>query len=431
MNFTVTASAEKSLLTLQKMNLKNWHNHSSYELCSSVPVSGSRLYRLVLNKPLVARCAHYLVPDCRVNCMQATVQAMCQNMIQACIGLLLMLVSAISYADAIRVNGIQTDPVQADVVAQPTIANGVTATPTQVPWQAALYIQNNRGETGYICSATLINAKWLVTAAHCLNIESLDNSPVAAHFVIVGTADLEDGSTAQIYRVSKRIVHPDYDDSLNLDNDIALLELSEPVDLARCGMYCRVIPWLPNQQANTLSRIGTAAQIAGWGQVLANSTTSPSDADALYPSRLQVGQFKIVSCGLTSYSYNGRTWPLSPNMMCASGSNLSKPADTCIGDSGSGLIVGLNQGQPYLAGITSWGEDKPCGTRSLPSVYTRVSNYDDWILSYVDPVAYAARIEQRKAEQAASASSGGGGSSSPLVLLALLGLMMLRRRWLN
>lgn len=368
--------------------------------------------------------------------MPTTIQAMSQKIIQACVVLWLVLVCANSYADRIRVNLIQADAAQtniaqADVVAQPTIANGTPATPTQVPWQAALYAENNAGDIALICSATLINAKWLLTAAHCMDLKALDGSLIAAHYVVVGTADLDVSNTAQVYRVSNRIVHPDYDDERNLDNDIALLELSEPVDLASCGSYCRVIPWLPNQQASVLSRIGAAAQIAGWGQISASNPTSNSDADAVYPSRLQVGQSRIAACGISSYSYNGRTWPLSPNMMCASGSNLSKPADTCIGDSGSGLIVGLNQGQPYLAGITSWGEDKPCGTRALPSVYTRVSNYDDWILSYVDPVAYAARIEQQKAERAASASSGGGGSSSPFMVLGLLGLVMLRRRWLG
>ena len=375
--------------------------------------------------------------------MPTTIQAMSQKIIQVGVVLWLVLVCANSYADGIRVNLIQADTVQtnivqtnivqtntaqADVVAQPTIANGMPATPTQVPWQAALYVENNDGDIALICSATLINTKWLLTAAHCLNIKTLNNSLVAAHYVVVGTADLDVSSTAQVYRVSNQIVHPDYDATRNLDNDIALLELSEPVDLASCGSYCRAIPWLPNQQASTLSRIGTLAQIAGWGQISASNPTSNSDADAVYPSRLQVGQSRIAACGISSYSYNGRTWPLSPNMMCASGSNLSKPADTCIGDSGSGLIVGLNQGQPYLAGITSWGEDKPCGMRALPSVYTRVSNYDDWILSYVDPVAYAARLEQQKA---ASASSGGGGSSSPFMVLGLLGLVMLRRRWVG
>ncbi|RYG58732.1 serine protease, partial [archaeon] len=290
----------------------------------------------------------------------------------------------------------------------------------------SLYLE---GTSQPYCGGSLIAENLVLTAAHCLNLTTLDGSAVAAHYVVVGSADLDVSSTAQVYRVSNQIVHPDYDATRNLDNDIALLELSEPVDLASCGSYCRAIPWLPNQQASTLSGIGALAQIAGWGQTSASSATSASDADAVYPSRLQVGQSRIVACGLGSYSYNGRTWPLSPNMMCASGANLSRPADTCIGDSGSGLIVGLNQGQPYVAGITSWGEDKPCGERNLPSVYTRVSNYDDWILSYVDPVAYAARIEQQKAQQAASASSGGGGSSSPFMVLALLGLAILRRRW--
>lgn len=46
------------------------------------------------------------------------------------------------------------------------------------------------------------------------------------------------------------------------------------------------------------------------------------------------------------------------------------------GDSGSPLMW-LNRGQYYLIGLVSFGFR--CGEFGYPSVYTRVSNYVEWI----------------------------------------------------
>ncbi|XP_024867114.1 thrombin-like enzyme bhalternin, partial [Temnothorax curvispinosus] len=49
----------------------------------------------------------------------------------------------------------------------------------------------------------------------------------------------------------------------------------------------------------------------------------------------------------------------------------------CSGDSG-GPLVSYNGQKPVLTGIVSWGII-PCGTPGAPSVYTRVSKFNDWI----------------------------------------------------
>ena len=47
------------------------------------------------------------------------------------------------------------------------------------------------------------------------------------------------------------------------------------------------------------------------------------------------------------------------------------------GDSGGPLVVQRVDNSYYLAGITSFGGF--CGNEKMPSVYTRVSEYIDWI----------------------------------------------------
>lgn len=56
--------------------------------------------------------------------------------------------------------------------------------------------------------------------------------------------------------------------------------------------------------------------------------------------------------------------------------------DSCSGDSGGGLIAvdrtSGHQIAKYLVGIVSYGPT-PCGFPGWPGVYTRVTDYMDWI----------------------------------------------------
>jgi len=89
-------------------------------------------------------------------------------------------------------------------------------------------------------------------------------------------------------------------------------------------------------------------------------------------------------------------------MVCAFG--LGDGADTCPGDSGGPLLMVLDgdnveNGGPdldILVGITSFGEEKDCGTSNLPGVYTRVSSFAEWIKTTIESrgVASAASTDE-------------------------------------
>ena len=51
--------------------------------------------------------------------------------------------------------------------------------------------------------------------------------------------------------------------------------------------------------------------------------------------------------------------------------------DTCAGDSGGPLLASNPDGSWTVVGITSFGVG--CGNQIFPGVYTKVSEYMDWI----------------------------------------------------
>lgn len=66
--------------------------------------------------------------------------------------------------------------------------------------------------------------------------------------------------------------------------------------------------------------------------------------------------------------------------LCAGG---ERGKDSCRGDSGGPLMVSYTNsrgdGNWYAAGIVSFGPT-PCGFENWPGIYTRVSNYMQWIV---------------------------------------------------
>jgi secreted trypsin-like serine protease len=143
---------------------------------------------------------------------------------------------------------------------------------------------------------------------------------------------------------------------LHQENDIALIKLKEPVDVATAG--------LPSEATQTAMFAFTHnATISGWGQ------TGPSaqGSDQLLFGTVQV----MVNNATCDPSYPGNQ--ITPGMICAT----SSVADTCYGDSGGPLIMRTRDKAEFVEGVTSWAAG-PCG-QGIPSVYTRVPGYSPWI----------------------------------------------------
>ncbi|KAL0985050.1 hypothetical protein UPYG_G00152270 [Umbra pygmaea] len=215
------------------------------------------------------------------------------------------------------------------------IVGGYECKPYSQPHQVSLNV-------GYhFCGGSLVNANWVVSAAHCY--QSRIEVRLGEHHIHVSEG------TEQFISSSSVIRHPKYS-YYDLDNDIMLIKLSQP---ATINDYLKPVA-LPS----SCPPAGTECIVSGWG----NTMSSTANGD-----KLQCLQLPILSSQDCENSYPGM---ITNSMFCAGFMEGGK--DSCQGDSG-GPVVCNNQ----LQGIVSWGYG--CAEKNHPGVYTKVCIFNDWL----------------------------------------------------
>ena len=254
----------------------------------------------------------------------------------------------------------------------PRIVGGTPIDISQVPATAALLRTSKVNLDGDLfqaqfCGGTVIAARWVLTAAHCI-VNSLGNvSAPQAILVLTGSTDLANPVNQPI-EVIKVVTHPAFK-SVELGFDIALLELA--YDAMVAPIVLDTLDIEPNQRAF----------IAGWGAV----NDADEGKDQLFPTILR-GTFVNMTpgeiCGSQFPDYAGYT---DETNICAGVVEGGK--DTCQGDSGGPMYRVNNNDNSILAitGITSWGVG--CGVARNPGVYTNVRSYTGWVRSVMGPDA--------------------------------------------
>lgn len=118
------------------------------------------------------------------------------------------------------------------------IVGGETANSTAWAWAVSLEVDER-----YLCGASIISPTWILTAAHCLL--RMSETSVTVH---AGSNELWSGS--QTRTTIRNIPHPQYNSETYTD-DIALLELNEPLNLTLSNVKAVCLPSLNGSNLTT------------------------------------------------------------------------------------------------------------------------------------------------------------------------------------
>ncbi|XP_076666967.1 chymotrypsin-2-like isoform X1 [Andrena cerasifolii] len=222
----------------------------------------------------------------------------------------------------------------------PKIVGGSLAEDGQYPYQASLRYKNR-----HFCGGSVLNKRWILTAAHCLS--SFNDTGIA---VVLGTNILDDGGDE--YQSERVIAHPRYSSAL-IRNDIGLIRLSKDIAF---GDKVKPVS-LPNEN---FSKIDYPAVLSGWG-----TTSYPGET----PNELHHIQLSVID----QRECLNASFRVTNDNICT----LNKRGEgACHGDSGGPLVADNEQ-----IGVVSWGI--PCA-RGRPDVFTRVYSYSEWINKYIE-----------------------------------------------
>ncbi|CAH4035096.1 unnamed protein product [Pieris brassicae] len=227
------------------------------------------------------------------------------------------------------------------ISANPKILGGDDAPDGGVKYQVSL---QNVGS--HFCGGSIIDEKWVVTAAHC----AIDR-PTRSFKVVVGINKLSD--KGKEYTPDKVIIHEKYDRKL-FTNDISLVKIESGIELNN-----RVNPvGLPTTNINS----GETLTLTGWGRISSNGPL---------PNNLQIVKVTSITTEQCKIKYSFFKQPITSTHLCT---RAPPQEGSCQGDSGGPLVS-----NGTLAALVSWGT-RSCGhSRVYPDVNTRVYSFVNWI----------------------------------------------------
>lgn len=272
-------------------------------------------------------------------------------------------------------------------VADPDITNrivgGQDASENQLPWQCAI-MRNDNTYTG--CAATLVSCDpaILITVANCFKGPiALEYDPRAPLQVSCGGHRMENGGVPAPLDSNERKrfitsldhikIHPNYDED-TFENDIAVFKVdSFPCKEKEIWPAC--LPF--NEKFKDLSNWETTV-VSGWGLDGPFPRPSPGNLKWAKVEPISVTECNQLINPLAGMDQN----PVKDSMVCAKPAEDSTGIDpqageVCNGDDGGPMVTKAQGDAGFsLVGVIN---QVSCGFANLPSAYTEVSQFVDWI----------------------------------------------------
>jgi secreted trypsin-like serine protease len=222
---------------------------------------------------------------------------------------------------------------------------------TIIPIESAPFCAIIRFQNGSVCSGSIIDSKYILTAQHCTLLKSTQNPlPLEDLSVVVGSSNktiLEPGS--QIHFV-KSVLRPSgfINNGNEFTNDLAIIELKDHICFSE---KIKPIKYVEDPNFSIISP--TPVQIYGWGNIDLQDPPTPSDnlrtitlpvmntSDAI---SMGVGTHNEPIC--VNYFGDPSNFALEPGK----DNNGKMPTD---GDSGGPVVMQLTNGEILQVGVFS------------------------------------------------------------------------------
>ncbi|XP_076366081.1 proclotting enzyme-like isoform X2 [Tachypleus tridentatus] len=230
------------------------------------------------------------------------------------------------------------------------------------PWMTAVYLRQGSFKSAQ-CGGALVTNKHVITASHCVvNNAGTDVLPAEDFSVRLGEHNLfstNDSSDPIDFPIKSVKRHEDFE-LKTYKNDIAILTIDGTVTFTnRIQPIC-----LPYNNLRLEDLAMRKPFVAGWGTTAFNGPSSPVLRE------VQVPVWEHESCQ-DAYKNDVN---ITNVYMCAGFAVGGK--DACQGDSGGPLML-PHEKKFHLIGIVSFG--KSCAQPGFPGVYTRVTEFLNWI----------------------------------------------------